>query len=213
VYPQGNPPDSWQQYSQQPDPYAAYGPPPQPMPQYPEYQYPEYSYQQPGGFPGQPYPAPVQGRRSGSRTPLIIVGVVVGVIVLVCAAGVALVALGAAVDDGSGTDRAGAAGSAAPPASTQAAAPPTPGATTPPTEESIEGDLAKFKVGDCLTITGTENSVNPAKCTDSGAYKVLLRRDGTTDEDVCDSTDATDVLYQDGVGTSRDLVLCVAPAT
>ena len=41
---------------------------------------------------------------------------------------------------------------------------------------------------------------------------MLLRRDGTTDTKVCDGTDATDFLYQDGVGTSRDLVLCVAPA-
>jgi hypothetical protein len=199
VYPQGNPPDSWPQYNQQPDPYAAYGQPPQPMPQYP-------------GAPYQPYPGPAQGQRSGSRTPLIIVGVVVGVLVLFCAAGVFLVGLGAAVDDSPGPDRAGASGSAEPPASTRTAAPTTPGTTNTPTEESIEGDLARFKVGDCLTITGAENTVNPAKCTDSGAYKVLLRRDGTTDEKVCDSTDATDFLYQDGVGTSRDLVLCVSLA-
>jgi hypothetical protein len=188
VYPQGNSPDSWQQYNQQPDPYAGYGPPPPP----PQYPYP---------------PAPAQ--RSGSRTPLIIVGVVVGVLVLFCAAGVFLVGLGAAVDDNSGTDRAGA---SEPPASTRTAAPTTapatPGTSTP-TEESIEGDLARFKVGDCLTITGSDNTVNPARCTDSGAYKVLLRRDGTTDEKVCDGTEATDFLYQDGIGTSRDLVLCV----
>jgi hypothetical protein len=227
VYPQGNPPDSWPQsnqqpdpyaaygqqpdpyaaYGQQPDPYAAYGQPPQSVPQYPA-----APYQQPGGYPVQPYPAPVQGRRSGSRTPLIILGVVGGVIALVCAVGVFLVALGAAVDDDSDTDRAGASASAEPPAPTQTTTPTTPGPTGSPTEESIEGDLAGFKVGDCLTITGTENSVNPAKCTDSGAYKVLLRRDGTTDQKVCDGTDATDFLYQDGVGTSRDLVLCVAPA-
>jgi hypothetical protein len=202
VYPQGNPPDSWQQYNQQPDPYAAYGQPP--------YQQP---YQQPGGPPGQPFPGPVQGTRSNSRTPLIIVGVVLGVLVLFCAAGLFLVALGAVVDDDSGPERAGAAGSAEPPAPTRTATPSRPGATNSPTEESIEGDLARFKVGDCLTITGAENTVNPAKCTDSGAYKVLLRRDGTTDEKVCDSTDATEVLYQDGVGTGRDLVLCVSPAT
>jgi hypothetical protein len=76
----------------------------------------------------------------------------------------------------------------------------------------VEGDLARFKVGDCLTITGAENNVNPAACTAGGAYEVLLRRDGTTDEKVCDSTDATEILYQDGVGTRNDLVLCVAPA-
>ena len=207
VYPQGNPPDSWPQYNQQPDPYAPYGQP-QPMPQYPA-----APYQQPGGFPGQPYPGPPQGRRSSSRTPLIIIGVVVGVIVLVCAAGAFLVALGSAVDDSPSTDRAGAAGSAEPPPSTtRPATPTTPGTTNAPSEESIEGDLTLYNTGDCLTITGADNTVKPAKCTDSGAYKVLLRRDGTTDTKVCDSTDATEFLYQDGVGTSRDLVLCVAPA-
>ena len=208
VYPQGNPPDSWPQYNQQPDPYAPYGQPPQPMPQYPG-----TPYQQPGGFPGQPVPGPVQGRGSGGRTALIIVGAILGVIVLACAAGVFLVGLGAAVDDDSGTDSAGAAASAEPPASTRPATPTTPNATNSPTEESIEGDLTRFKVGDCLTITGAENNVNPAKCTDSGAYKVLLRRDGTTDEKVCDGTNATEILYQDGVGTSKDLVLCVVLAT
>ena len=198
MYPQGNPPDSWQQYNQQPDPYAPYGQ--QPMPQYPPYQ------------PGQPFPGPAQGQRSGSRTPLIIVGVVVGVLVLFCAASVFIVGLGAAVDDSSGTERAAPAASTEPPASPRTTAPATPGTTNTPTEESIEGDLARFKVGDCLTITGADNTVNPAKCTDSGAYKVLLRRDGTTDEKVCDGTEATDFLYQDGVGTSRDLVLCVVLA-
>jgi hypothetical protein len=224
VYPQGNPPDSWPQHNQpdpygqqpdpygaygqqQPDPYAAYGQPPQSVPQYPS-----APYQQPGGYPVQPYPAPVQGGRSGSRTPMIILGVVVGVVVLICAAGIFLVALGASVDDDPGTDRAAASGSAAPPTSSQTASPTTPRTTGSATEEPIEGDLSGFKVGDCLTITGSENSVNPAKCTDSGAYKVLLRRDGTTDQTVCDDTEATDFLYQDGVGTSRDLVLCVAPA-
>jgi hypothetical protein len=201
VYPQGNPPDSWQQSNQPPDPYAPYGQ--QPMPQYPGAPY----------QPGQPFPGPVPGQRSGSRTPLIIVGVVVGVLVLFCAAGVFIVGLGAAVDDSSGPERAAPAASTGPPASTRTAAPATPGTTNTPTEESIEGDLARFKAGDCLTITGADNTVNPARCTDSGAYKVLLRRDGTTDEKVCDSTDATDFLYQDGIGTSRDLVLCVALAT
>jgi len=202
VYPQGNPPDSWPQYTQQPDPYAAYGQPPQPM-----HQYPGAPYQQPYQPPYQP-----RGGRPNGRTPLIIVGVVLGVIVLVCAAGVFLVALGAAVDDNSAPERAGAAGSAEPPASPRTATPTTPGVTNSPTEESIEGDLADFNVGDCLTITGAENTVKPARCTDSGAYKVLLRRDGTTDEKVCDGTNATEVLYQDGVGTSSDLVLCVALA-
>jgi hypothetical protein len=206
VYPQGNSPDSWQQYDPQPDPYAAYGQPPQPMPQYPGAPYQPYQ-------PGQPFPGPVPGQRSGGgRTPLIIVGVVVGVLLLFCAAGVLIVGLGAAVDDSSAPERAAPAASTEPPASPRSAAPATPGTTNTPTEESIEGDLARFKVGDCLTITGADNTVNPAKCTDSGAYKVLLRRDGTTDQKVCDSTDATDFLYQDGAGTSRDLVLCVALA-
>jgi hypothetical protein len=142
---------------------------------------------------------------------LIIGGAVLGVLVLVCALIVFVVRLGATAGDDTGSER-------AEPASSTSERPKSPTATSTapadssPTEESIEGDLARFNVGDCLTITGAENTVNPASCTASGAFKVLLRRDGTTDEKVCDSTDATEILYQDGAGTSRDLVLCVAPA-
>jgi hypothetical protein len=213
MYPQGNAPEPWPQYDQQPYPQGPYqqGPYQQPPQQMPQYQV--APYQQPG-YPGQPFPGPgVYGPPpSRSRAPLIIVGAVLGVLVLVCALAVFVVRLGATADGDDGTERAGPAPTSEAPATTPTAPPTGPSADDSPTEESVEGDLARFKVGDCLTITGAENTVNPAGCTDSGAYKVLLRRDGTTDEKVCDSTDATEILYQDGAGTSRDLVLCVAPA-
>jgi hypothetical protein len=207
VYPQGNGPDYWPQYDQQQYPQGPYQQPPQ---QFPPYQ--GGPYQHPGVYPGQQFPPPPHGRPSRSRLPLIIGGAVLGVLVLVCAMGVLLVQLGSSADDDGGPQRAGPANTSQPPTSTPTTRPATPDATNSPTEESIEGDLTRFSVGDCLTITGADNTVNPAKCTDSGAYKVLLRRDGTTDEKVCDSTEATDILYQDGTGTSKDLVLCVAPA-
>jgi hypothetical protein len=201
VYPpQGNAPDSWPQYDQ---PYPQ-GPYQQQVPQYPF-----DPYQQAGVYPGQPFPGPGgQGRPSRSRTPLIIVGAILGVLVLVCAMGVLLVGLGSTAGDGAGSERADPVGASERPTGT----PRNPDGSDSPTEESVEGDLARFKIGDCLTITGAENNVKPARCTDGGAYKVLARRDGTTDERVCDSTDATEILYQDGIGTSDDLVLCVARA-
>jgi hypothetical protein len=88
------------------------------------------------------------------------------------------------------------------------AAQPTGGAGT---EEEVTGDLSKFKQGDCLTVDDA-NNVEAANCTDAGAYKVLLRKDGTIDNSVCESTDATMSLYEDAQGTTRDLVLCVGPA-
>jgi hypothetical protein len=208
VYPpHGNAPESWPQYNQTypQGPYQQQAP-----------QYPFDPYQQPGIYPGQPFPPPGgQGRPSRSRTPLIVIGAVLGVLVLVCAMGLFLVGLGSTAGDDTGDtgfERADPVGTSERPTAAPTGTPRNPDGPASPTEESVEGDLARFKVGDCLTITGAENNVNPAKCTDGGAYKVLLRRDGTADEKVCDSTDATEILYQDGVGTSNDLVLCVAPA-
>src|SRR5687768_13286533 len=92
VYPpQGNAPDSWPQYNQ---PY-----PQDPCQQaIPQYQFDPY--QQPGVYPGQPFPGPAgPGRPARSRTPLIVVGAILGVLVLVCAMGVFLVALGSTADD------------------------------------------------------------------------------------------------------------------
>ena len=41
--------------------------------------------------------------------------------------------------------------------------------------------------------------------------KVLLRKDGTIDDSVCETTEATMSLYEDADGTARDFVLCVGP--
>jgi len=86
-----------------------------------------------------------------------------------------------------------------------------------PVRTATVGASVPGKEGDCLTITGADNSVKPAKCTDAGAYKVFLRRDGVdaaTRQSVCDAVedDFTDILYVDAVGTSDDLILCVGPA-
>jgi hypothetical protein len=206
MYPQGNEPDPWRQYNQQPQPQDAYQ-------QQPTHQMPPYQvgpYQQPGGYAGQPFPGPgYQAQPSRGRTPLIIAGAVAGALLVVCALAVVLVRLGIPSDDKSGSAPIGKASASERPTAT----PTTPSDTDAPTEESVEGDLTRFSVGDCLTITGAENTVSPATCTDSGAYKVLLRRDATTDQAVCDSTEATQALYQDADGTSEDLVLCVVLAT
>jgi hypothetical protein len=211
MYPQGDAPGSWPQYNQQPYPQDPYQQPTQPLP--PPYGYPS----QPMPGPGIPGPGMngMPGQRPRSKGPLIIVGAVLGVLVLICALGIVTARLLLTADDDAGAERAD------PPPAVSASEEPTSPPETPedpedtadPTEESVEGDLARFKAGDCLTITGPENTVNPAACTASGAYKVLLRRDGTTDEKVCDSTEATEILYQDGAGTSKDLVLCVVEVT
>ncbi|HCT78855.1 MAG TPA: hypothetical protein DGT23_20300 [Micromonosporaceae bacterium] len=100
-------------------------------------------------------------------------------------------------------------GTAAP--STQGTGSPRPAPSA--TDESVEGDLEKFKAGDCLTINEAKNNeVKPAKCTVAGAFKVLLRKDGTISEDACAQTDYTETLYSDDPATtSQDLVLCIAP--
>jgi hypothetical protein len=101
--------------------------------------------------------------------------------------------------------------SAGPPAGDQAAGDQASGDKTAGGEGAITGDLSGFRTGDCLTVNDTDDHVAPARCTDADAYEVLLRRDGTTDEAVCQATDAVMSLYEDGPGTSRDLVLCVGP--
>jgi hypothetical protein len=80
------------------------------------------------------------------------------------------------------------------------------------TAEEVTGDLSRYKTGDCLSVDDATNNVEPATCSDAGAYKVLLRKDGTIDDSVCRSTDATMSLYEDADGTARDFVLCVGPA-
>ena len=39
----------------------------------------------------------------------------------------------------------------------------------------------------------------------------MLRKDGTIDDSVCQTTEATMSLYEDADGTARDFVLCVGP--
>jgi hypothetical protein len=95
---------------------------------------------------------------------------------------------------------------------TPPAAQPSAQATGAGTAEEVTGDLSRYKVGDCLTVDDATNNVEPATCADAGAYKVLLRKDGTIDDSVCQRTDATMSLYEDADGTTRDFVLCVGPA-
>jgi hypothetical protein len=203
MYPQGNPPDDWTQYEQQPYPQGQYQP--QEPPQY-------APYQQPMGYPGQQFPAPANPRGArNSKTTWIILGAVVGGFLLCCVAGVVVVAVSPS-DNSSGPDVASSAGATATSGTT---APPTP--TGSPSSDDLEGDIDRYKEGDCLTITGADNQVKPAKCSDAGALKVFLRRDGVdaaTRQQVCDAVDddISDVLYVDAVGTSDDLVLCVGAA-
>jgi hypothetical protein len=223
MYPEPGPPQEpqWGQ-PQQPDPYGGYPPPQQPawgqQPVSGGGQYPPVSgsgqyggYQQPGyQQPGyDPMGAPVPPPPKKSKAPLI-VGIVAAVVLLCCGGGIVGVIYYSNNSTDSTNDDIG---------SGPTGRPTTPGRTgtprstsTPSTnssEESVEGDLDQFKTGDCLTISGVNNNVKPAKCTDTGAYKVLLRKDGTTSDTACDGTDATETLYQDGEGTSEDFVLCV----
>ena len=153
--------------------------------------------QAPYGDSGQaPFNTPyAQPQKPKSKLPLILG--IIGAVVLLCVAGVVVLAVigNKAADD------------LAAGANATTSAPKKPNSTS--SEQSVEGDLERYKAGDCMTITGGDNTVKPAKCTDPGAWKVLLRKDGTTSDTACDNTDATQVLYQDGTGTKDDLVLCV----
>ncbi|GAA0963317.1 hypothetical protein GCM10009558_082310 [Virgisporangium aurantiacum] len=86
------------------------------------------------------------------------------------------------------------------------------GIVLPGGEQEVSGDLSGYKQGDCLTVDeADDNKVEKAKCTDPGAQKVLLRKNGTLDDSVCDTTDATFSLSQDAPGSTKDFVLCVGP--
>jgi hypothetical protein len=203
VYPQGNTPDNWPQYDpQQPYPQGPYQP--QQPPPYPAVD----PYQQPMG---NPFPGPGHTRPPRNRTPLIILGAVLGGLLLSCVVGVVVIAL-TPTDNGAGPDVASSTG-----ATETSGVTATPTSTGSPTRDDLEGDIDRYKEGDCLAITGADNEVKPAKCTDAGALKVFLRREGvdaTTRQQVCDAVedDFTEILYVDAVGTSEDLVLCVGPA-
>ncbi|GLI01402.1 LppU/SCO3897 family protein [Phytohabitans aurantiacus] len=141
-----------------------------------------------------PYAAPTPPpRKSGGGKALLIVGIAAGVLLLLCVGGGLIVALTAddlKLPDTSTTADAGA---------------------DPSAEEDIQGNIGKYKKGDCLTINA-DNDVRAAECTAAGAYQVLLRKDGTTAESACADTGATESLYQDGaIGTKDDFILCIAP--
>ena len=139
---------------------------------------------QPGSFPVQ-LPA-----RRRSKAPLII-GIVAVAFLAICGLGVVVVAVAAnSSSDAKDT---------------------TSESSLEPSTEAVQGDLAKYKAGDCLTIDGT-NKVTSASCTTKNAYKVLLRKDGTTSDTACENTEATNSLYQkDSRSTAHDFVLCIAP--
>jgi hypothetical protein len=213
--PAGNPPE----FGGQPGPYQP-GQPAGPG------GYPQYPPQQPagpGGYPQQPadqnrppeYPAaPGFGQPAGfppppvkkkSKLPLIL-GLVAGAILLVCGLGVVAVLVAGQTD----TDEPLAvATSGAPSASTSPAGDAAPKASASSTLEPIEGDLEKFKKGDCLTMTGADKKVDEAKCTAPGAYRVLLKKTGTLADAACEGTDASYILTNDVLGTSGDFVLCI----
>ncbi|GAA3766300.1 hypothetical protein GCM10022225_60790 [Plantactinospora mayteni] len=195
---------------------GSYPPPSSPgsYPQSSEQQYPQASGypssgahasapSSPAGPPAQ-FGTPVPPKKS--KAPLII-GIVLGVVLLCCGGGTAL-ALWAGDDE---TDP-GVAASESPDAPSPKTTPKGKASPTPE-EDSIEGDLDKFKKGDCLTIDEITDEVEEASCGAKGALEVLLRKDGTISESACESTDYTQYLYQDGtIGTLQDFILCVAPA-
>jgi hypothetical protein len=144
------------------------------------------------------------------------VGAVLGGFLLFCAAGIAVITLTPSDEEREPTAASSASAAATPSTTAAPTTAPTPTSTGSPSSFDLEGDLDGFKQGDCLTITGTDREVKPAKCTDPGAMKVFLRRDGVdaSRDDVCDSVDedTTDILYVDDVGIANDLILCVGPA-
>jgi hypothetical protein len=142
---------------------------------------------------------PPSAPKRGNRTPLII-GIAIGVALLLCC-GIGGIAFFLSRGDNTGSN------SADPPTgNTTTRATPHPSATS--SKDEVQGDLARYKTGDCLTIDSA-NNVKPAKCSTPGAYKVLRRKDGTLLESACDGTDATDYLTNDQLGTTRDFVLCI----
>jgi hypothetical protein len=149
-------------------------------------------------FPTPPLPVgagPMAPTRRRRIPPVVVFGVLAGVLLLCAAGSVTTYLLLAHRHSGAGPSSAGPPGSA----------------VQPGDEEAVTGDLARFKQGDCLTVEPSTNHVTAAPCTTTGAYRVLLRRDGTIDDAVCRSTEATASLHQDGPGAADDFVLCVAP--
>jgi hypothetical protein len=168
-------------------------------------QQPGYPPISPSVYEGSPPPP-----KKKSKVPLII-GIVVAVIVLVCGGGLVwfLNKAGDAVDDANKQLNEASSQLASTPSAPAGTSSAKPGST--PTDETVTGDdLDKFKKGDCLTLNDVTNEVKAAKCTDKNAYKVLLRKDGTTSETACASVDAEQILYQEAAKVSDQLVLCIA---
>jgi len=201
--------DPWVQHAVPASGYAAPAPvpavagaprvpefPPPPIHEFPP---PASGYPPPNGTNQQP--APPRPRR-GKALPILL-GVLAVVLVLFAGAGVfAYRTFFDGVSTSPGSD-------------TAAGTTPTTAPTAQPsganTSEEVTGDLGRYKKGDCLTVDDATNNVAPATCSDAGAYKVLLRKDGTIDDSVCETTEATMSLYEDADGTARDFVLCVGP--
>ncbi|MGI5211699.1 LppU/SCO3897 family protein [Plantactinospora sp. CA-290183] len=195
-------------------PPSGYGPPagepPQqpgqgsgPYPDQPGYGPPAPSTPTGPGLPAEPAAAPPRK----SRAPLI-VGIVLGLVLLCCGGGIGAFLL-TGDDEPSGAAPEAAASQASPKADGNPKASGSPN----PSEETVEGDLDRYQKGDCLTVDEATDKVEPARCGVKGAYQVLLRKNGTTGESACESTEYTMYLYQDStIGTARDFVLCVGPA-
>jgi hypothetical protein len=167
---------------------------------------------------GMPFsPGPAAPARPNRNLPILL-GLLAVVLVLGIGGGTAVYVFFLAGDSPAGpVDRPAAvetssSGPAGTVASTPTAAATSPAAPPPGGEEEVSGDLSGFRQGDCLTVDQAKNNrVAKAKCTDPGAQKVLLRKNGTLDDSVCQSTKATFSLSQDATGSAKDFVLCVGP--
>jgi hypothetical protein len=176
----------------------------------------------PGPAPGTGYAVPGQGggpaappARRGNALPIVL-GVLAAVLVLCIGGGAAAYFFFVAEESpADGADRPVAATSPSGGGSVAATPAKSPSGTAQPGgggEEEVSGDLSGYKQGDCLTVDAADdNKVEKAKCTDPGAQKVLLRKNGTLDDSVCESTEATFSLSQDAPGSTKDFVLCVGP--
>lgn len=164
---------------------------------------------------GQGGPAGAPARRRSGRP--IVIGVLVVGLALCVGGGAAAYFFFATEESPTGADRPAAATS--PAVAGSGSATPAPSSAAPSAskqpgggEEEVSGDLAGFKQGDCLTVDeAADNRVEKARCTDPGAQKVLLRKNGTLDDSACASVAATFSLSQDAAGSTKDFVLCVGP--
>jgi hypothetical protein len=170
-----------------------------------EFPPPASGYPEPSGA-NQQQPAPPRPRR-GKALPILL-GVLAVVLVLFAGAGVFAYRT---FFDGVKTSPASDTAADATTPQTSPTSRPSVQPTGANTSEEVTGDLSRYRKGDCLTVDDATNNVAPAKCSDAGAYKVLLRKDGTIDDSVCQTTEATMSLYEDADGTTRDFVLCVGP--